>query len=218
VLIKKPLAIFDFCDTLFDGQSISYFLNFLESKLPIHKKVYSKIRKRLNRISSSESKRYKEYLLKNFIGMSKSEFDANAKEFYEDIVKNRLHKLVIEKLHEHKNQGDTIVIVSGGFENYLKYFIEEHTIEHLFCTKLEFIDKKFTSKIGGKECLGVEKVNQLKKLDLTQYDLENSYVYSDHHSDKPLFDLVRNKIVIKSKQNLDWIDERYAILDVNKNA
>lgn len=61
--------------------------------------------KRLNPISSSESKRYKEYLLKIFVGMRKSKFDVHAKE---DIVKNRIHKQVIE----HKNQGD---VVSGGF-------------------------------------------------------------------------------------------------------
>ena len=216
--IKKPLAIFDFCDTVFDGQSINYFLNFLELKLPIHKKIYSKIRNRLNRISSSDSKRYKEYLLEVYKNISKSKFDIYSKEFYEMIIKTRLHNIVIDKLKEHQKQGYVIVIVSGGFENYLKYFVEEYKIDFLFCTKLEFIDDKFTSKIDGVECLGLEKVNQLRKLDLTKYDLENSYVYSDHHSDKPLFDLVTNKIVVKSKQNLDWIDERYDILDVNKKV
>lgn len=216
--IKKSLAIFDFCDTVFDGQSINYFLNFLNFKLPIYKKIYSKLRNRLNRISSSDSKRYKEYLLEVYKNISKSKFDIYSKEFYEMIIKTRLHNMVIDKLKEHQKQGYIIVIISGGFENYLKYFVEEYKIDFLFCTKLEFIDDKFTSKIDGVECLGLEKVNQLRKLDLTKYDLENSYVYSDHHSDKPLFDLVTNKIVVKSKQNLDWIDERYDILDVNKKV
>ena len=216
--IKKSLAIFDFCDTVFDGQSINYFLNFLNFKLPIYKKIYSKLRNRLNRISSSDSKRYKEYLLEVYKNISKSKFDIYSKEFYEMIIKTRLHNMVIDKLKEHQKQGYIIVIISGGFENYLKYFVEEYKIDFLFCTKLEFIDGKFTSKIDGVECLGLEKVNQLRKLDLTKYDLENSYVYSDHHSDKPLFDLVTNKIVVKSKQNLDWIDERYDILDVNKKV
>lgn len=215
MVTKKKLAIFDFCDTLFDGQSISYFLDFLEAKLPIHKKVYSKIRKRLNPISSSESKRYKEYLLKIFVGMRKSKFDENAKEFYEDIVKNRIHKQVIEKLYEHKNQGDVVVIVSGGFENYLKYFVQDYKIEHLFCTQLEFKNDKFTSKILGIECLGEEKVNQIKKLDMSQYDLENSFVYSDHHSDMPLFSLVGNKIVVKNRQKIDWINDSFKIMDIN---
>ncbi len=216
--IKKSLAIFDFCDTVFDGQSINYFLNFLNFKLPIYKKIYSKLRNRLNRISSSDSKRYKEYLLEVYKNISKSKLDIYSKEFYEMIIKTRLHNMVIDKLKEHQKQGYIIVIISGGFENYLKYFVEEYKIDFLFCTKLEFIDDKFTSKIDGAECLGLEKVNQLRKLDLTKYDLENSYVYSDHHSDKPLFDLVTNKIVVKSKQNLDWIDERYDILDVNKKV
>jgi phosphoserine phosphatase len=66
--------------------------------------------------------------------------------------------------------------------------------------------------------LGLEKVNQLKQLDLNSYDLKNSYVYSDDQSDQPLFDLVGNKILVKNKQNTNWADYRYIILDVKSNA
>jgi len=215
---KKKLAIFDFCDTIFNGQSISYFLDFLELKLPIHKKLYSKIRKRFNQIPSSDSKKYKEYLLKVYNEISKYEMESYSEEFFKTVIRNRLHKVVIEKLLEHKNQGHRIIIVSGGFENYLKYFVNEYQVDYLLSTKLEFENGKFTSKIDGNECLGIEKVKQLKQLDLNNYDLENSYVYSDHHSDKPLFDLVGNKVLVKNKQNTKWANDRYKILDVSSNA
>jgi HAD superfamily hydrolase (TIGR01490 family) len=180
--------------------------------------LYSKIRKKINNIPSSESKRYKEYLLRVFKGMSKYELEKFSKEFFKSVVQKRLHTVVIEKMMEHKKQGHIIIIASGGFENYLKYFANEYNIDYYFCTKLEFLNDRLTSKIDGNECLGLEKVNQLKQLDLNSYDLKNSYVYSDDQSDQPLFDLVGNKILVKNKQNTNWADYRYIILDVKSNA
>lgn len=212
---KKIVAIFDFCDTIFDGQSIGFYLDFLESKLPLHKKIYSKIRKRVNRIPSSDSKKYKEYLLKTFKGLDNSKFELYSSEFFEKVVLNRLHKEVVEKLIEHQKTGHTVLVVSGGFENYLIYFTKKYQVDYLLCTKLKFEDNKFVSKINGNECLGIEKVNRLKEIGLQDYDLKNSFVYSDHHSDKPIFDLVGNKIVVKNIQNIDWIDDGFEIMNVS---
>ena len=78
---KPVLAIFDFCDTIFDGQSATFFLDFLESKLTIAKKIRAKIIKKTNKIPSSDSKRYKENLMRVFYGVKKEEMDKYAAEF-----------------------------------------------------------------------------------------------------------------------------------------
>ncbi len=212
---KKILVIFDFCDTLFDGQSVNYFLDFLYSKLPFYKKILSKTRRKLNKISSSESKKYKEYLLKDFCGMSEQKFEIYAKDFFDEVIQYRLHDKVIKKLQYHKGLGHTLVVASGGFECYLKYFVKKYEMDLLFCTKLEFVNGRLTSKIMQNECLGGEKINRLKTLKLEKYDLKNSYVYSDHRSDIPLFDLVGNKVLVKNKQDVSWIDHNYKVLSVD---
>lgn len=213
---KPILAIFDFCDTIFDGQSATFFLDFLESKLPIAKKIRAKIIKKTNKIPSSDSKRYKEKLMRVFYGIKKEEMDKYAAEFYSSIVANRLHKSVIEALLGHQKSGHIIVVVSGGFEVYLRYFTKSYGIDYLISTKLKFKNGVFTSKIAGDECLGSKKVELLgNELNLSNYDLEKSFCYSDNRSDMPLFSLVGSKIVIKKAQNTDWASEGFKILEVD---
>jgi phosphatidylglycerophosphatase C len=203
------LAIFDFCDTLFDGQSVSSFIAFLESRLPFRKRIISKIRKKLNKIPSTDSKRHKEYLLKSYRGMEQEKVEKLSREFFEKIILKKLHRQVLEKLQAHKKAGDIVVIASGGFENYLKLFQEHFEVNHLFCTTLQFKNSKFTGLIEGNECLGLEKTVRVKEF-FSNFDIDwrNSFVYSDNHSDLPLFDMTGNKIVVQNSQRLDWLPDR----------
>jgi len=213
---KPILAIFDFCDTIFDGQSATFFLDFLESKLSIVKRIRATIIKKMNKIPSTDSKRYKENLMQVFYGIKKEEIDKYAVEFYRSIVANRLHKSVIEALLEHQKSGHIIVVVSGGFEVYLRHFAKSYSIDYLVSTKLEFKNGVFTSKIAGDECLGDKKVELLgNELNLKEFDLQNSFFYSDSRSDIPLFLLFGNKIVVKNAQNTDWIDDEFKVLKVD---
>lgn len=215
-MADKKIAIFDFCDTIFNGQSVSYFINFLNSKLPIYKKIYTAIRRKFSP-PSTNSKAYKEFLLKSFYGTDINTLNKISKEFLEKIILPNLHQKVMQKLKEHKENGDMLIIVSGGFENYLELFRQKFNIDHLVCTKLAIKEGKFIAKIDGKECLGEIKIKKLKEaVNLAEFDLQNSYVYSDSISDKPLFSLVGNKIIVKNHQNIDWADDTFKILDVKR--
>ncbi|WP_169764356.1 HAD-IB family hydrolase [Campylobacter mucosalis] len=212
---KKKLAIFDFCDTIFNGQSVSFFLNYLEGRLPLHKKVYSKIIKKINITSSTDGKRYKEILMRPFLEFSYEQLNNYSMQFYNEIIKKRLHKDVVDRLLNHKNNNCTVVIVSGGFDIYLKYFQEEYNIDFLVSTKLDFQDNIFLGKIAGNECLGDEKVRVLKQtINLDEYDLVNSFCYSDSSSDTPLFNLVGNKIIVKNHQDTSWADDSFGVMKV----
>ena len=66
--------------------------------------------------------------------------------------------------------------------------------------------------------MGDKKVELLgNELNLKEFDLKNSFCYSDSRSDMPLFSLVGNKVVIKNAQNTDWIDDEFKILKVDKS-
>lgn len=215
---NNKLAIFDFCDTLFDGQSIAYFTDFLALSLPFQNRVIYEARKRLNRIPSTDSKRFKENSLKAFRGMEEEKVNQSSREFFEAAIQKKLHKQVLERLQAHKLAGDIIVLASGGFENYLKFFKEYFGADHMFCTKLQFKNSKFTGLIEGKECLGIEKSARVKNFFLEfDIDWKNSFVYSDHRSDLPLFELAGNKIVVQNRQQLDWISgkEGFKVLKIN---
>jgi HAD superfamily hydrolase (TIGR01490 family) len=212
---KKVLAIFDFDDTLFNGQSHSYFLSFLESKLRLPKRILLKIRKRMVR-SKLNDRAQKEYILSAFKGVSAEQIDRYASVFFSSFMLQRFYEPVCSILKEHQKKGHTVVIASGGFECYLKFLKEHLNIDDLICTKLKFENKVFTGLIDAEECLGVCKVKMVQeKFKTEDIDWENSYVYSDHKSDMPLFDLVGNKIVVSQGQTApSWATPDYKLIFV----
>ena len=75
----------------------------------------------------------------------------------------------------------------------------------LSATRLEEKARVLTGKILKKDCIGEEKPRRLSKLmDLSSFDLKNSYAYGDHALDAPLLKLVGNRIVVDYGQNTDW--------------
>jgi len=208
------VAIFDFDDTLFYGQSHSYFLSFIESKLPLLKFFYCKIRKRV--ISKGLSDRSnKEFLLQPFKDYSREKIDNIAYAFYKDVIKKRLCKIILERYFEHKSNGDIVIIASGGFDVYLKYFEQEFYPDLLISTKLEFKNNLFTGKIQGEEVLSENKAFMVRSLLAnTQVNWASSFVYSDHVSDIPLFNLVGNKNLVDIGQDKSWITGDFKIIEI----
>ncbi|MFN5704754.1 MAG: HAD family hydrolase [bacterium] len=208
----RRVAIFDFDDTLFRGQSHSYFISFLESKLPPLKFFYTKLRKRFEPKAIND-RLHKEYLLKPFKGYSEEWIDKIAFDFYNDVIRRRLKKKVLNEFSKHKSVGDKLIIASGGFDVYLKYFELEFQPEILICTKLEFRNGIFTGKFKGEEVLSENKALQVK-LELSEEIIawQDSYVYSDHISDLPLFNLVGNRIVVDIGQDKNWLAADYKVI------
>lgn len=213
---NKDLIVFDFCDTLFDGQSISLFYEFLVTKQKWYKQIYIKIRNKFNRIPSKDSKKYKEFLLSSFNGSSLDYFNCMGKLFFDEVIKKRLNIEVLDRLKEHQKNQDYIVIVSGGLSCYLSVFCERFQIDYLISTELEFKEQRFTGKISKKECLGKEKVVKLKYLlNKNKLIYANTWVYSDHESDLPLFQLANKAVVVVKNPSQVWIKKSWEIIKID---
>lgn len=209
--MSKILVIFDFCDTIITGQSVSLFINYLYNKESIIKKYYLKARTKLNPFKLDDIN-YKNHLLKPYKGLTKNELDIIGEEFYNNVLKSRFNKKVISKLKSHKKRNHKIIVVSGGFDVYLKHFAKEFETK-LISTKLEFKDNKFTGRLM-KQCLNENKIKMLESnFNLKNYDLKKSFAYSDSQSDKELLSLFGNVYVIKKKDDaLNWIKPKWKII------
>ena len=93
---KKILCLFDFCDTIVNGQSISLFLDFMYQNSSFMKKVQIKIRRRMNPYSSIESKKYKEYLLNSYLGISKKEFERLSLMFVKTVLQKKFIRTLLK--------------------------------------------------------------------------------------------------------------------------
>lgn len=215
---KKIIALFDFCDTLVDGQSINLFLDYLYKK---ESNWFTKAQLKIRKLFSSAPKdndlslAHKNYLFAPLRGKDKKLIESIAFEFNNEILLRNEHISIVEKLQWHQKCGHTVVIASGGFDTYLQYYAKSYAIDYIVSTELIFSEGKFTGI--GEECLGDKKINSLKSILVwEEYDWENSYSYTDSKSDVPLLSLVGNAFVIYNKQDIRWKKEEWKVIDVSK--
>ena len=106
-------------------------------------------------------------------------------------------------LKQHKDQGCHILLVSASPEIYLRYFKKNNSIDGVIGTVLQDVNGKYTNKIKGENCKGIEKVkriNQYLKENNLEIDFKKSFAYSDSLSDKPMLSLVKNKYKVNRSQ------------------
>jgi len=203
---KKILALFDFCDTLIGMQTANRFVTLAYQK----NKRIDTIANEFIRIIGRKSRllfgnRHKRWQLKQINGLSISKMEEIVKEYVDNELIPKENKLIVDKLLWHKEQNHTIAIVSGGFSEYIKYYAKKYGINYVIATDLEVKYGVYTGRIEGIDCMGINKIEKLRQvINIEDYDLKNSYAYSDHISDIPLLSLVGNPYVVNFGQDIKW--------------
>lgn len=200
--VGQKVVIFDFCETLVDFQTADEFLLYIIEKGGMHRlkaflKFYSStlIYKVMGKISP---KFWLKNILLNLIkNISKNELEKLSLLFYEEKVKTSLITPVFNVLKEEYYNGSFIVIISGGYECYLKHFFPEY-VDCVIGTKLEYSLSSNQCCQTSPDCLGIEKVNRLDML-LDYIEKDNSSVFSDSYTDIPLFCLTNNSYLVRKK-------------------
>ena len=216
--MSKEVILYDFCGTLVDFQTANAFVLYASKCLHIRRSLIDFFRIALyhthlmplaNSVYSKMSVN-KALLLYRLKGYEFSTLDTIAREFYDTQIKPHLIPQTIQRLKADINEGKTVAIISGGYDIYLKYFIEEFKIPFLICTKLQFINNIFTGKIIGKDCMGQEKVTRLHDhipIIKSSTDKISLTLYSDSETDIPLFNECDNRIVIiNGNETPEWIE------------
>ena len=91
----------------------------------------------------------------------------------------------------HRQQGDTVVVVSGGFDLYLKHWCAQHGLD-LMCSSLEARDGVMTGRYAGAQCVGPDKARRVReRFDLSAYDIV--YAYGDTPEDRELLALAHRR-------------------------
>lgn len=211
-MLKRNLAIFDFCETLVSKQTADDFVYFyLSSNNKVFKKIVFKslkskfisILSRLNIYKPSKSTYL--MLLK---GEKREDLNAVGRIYAEELIREYLCQNLFNVLKSHSDNGDEIVILSGGYDLYLKY-CWPNLIDNIICTKISFSDDLCDGSIQGLDCLGYNKITLLNKVicnDLSIY--KETYFYTDHVSDLPLLSIVSNPVVVNTNRSNLWAKER----------
>lgn len=203
---RENIAIFDFCETLVPFQSASAYVGYVARK---HSTLKQRVRwllfkgmrkigitRKLESVSHGKvtEKGMSLWVIK---GLDYDILDKAARCYYERVLRPALIPEVIRELVERHKAGYRIVVASGGYGIYIRYFAKDFGIaeEDLLSSNLEFVNQKFTGRMKGLDCMGEDKV---KLLD-SHITRDNSYcvAFSDSKTDISL---------------LSWADEGYVVL------
>lgn len=125
----------------------------------------------------------------------------------QDFVDTKIKPIFLEKaqncINNHKEKGDTVLVITASNTFITKPIIEMYGIDHLLATEPEFISGRFTGKVAGIPCFQSGKIDNLMPwLEKNKESLIGSYFYSDSHNDLPLLELVDNPIAVNSDKIL----------------
>lgn len=136
------------------------------------------------------------------------ELNRLADEFYEQELRPHFIKPVHEYLRKLQADGYRIVIVSGGYDIYLKTFCKHFNINDIICTKISFTNEICDGTIQGLDCLLDNKIIMLESYLGRNNDTKQWYAFSDSRTDLPLLNYVGNPYGIKRRiENKPWIIE-----------
>ncbi|CAM3460643.1 HAD-IB family hydrolase [Helicobacter labetoulli] len=211
---NRVLALFDFCETLVDFQSAARYLEIVAKyrgyniQQGLGYRVYVKIKRKIGKILP---KSYRDRFVKKPVnfevlqGLSLKEAEDIAQDFFEKELLVRVNERIIERLHYHQKLGHTIAIVSGGFEIYIRIFAKYFGIPYVVAVSLDSSEGVLSGNMAGIHTMEHRKLYKLSQtLDLSMYDLAQSYAYSDCPSDIPLLSLVGNGIVVECGKDIEW--------------
>lgn len=205
---REKIVFFDFCGTLVPFQSAPRYINFVLDNYPrkaalIRRRIRAmlekwRIPKRLERYSKGLFKQ-KEIELWPLRGYGQETLDNAAKRFYEEVIKPNLIPEVMKEYHRYQQDGYRVVLISGGFGIYLRYFAAEHGIaaNDIISSNVQIKRGKATGKLEGMDCMGKNKLTLLEQ----RYDKTKIYseALSDSESDIPMLQWVNRGIVVSPK-------------------
>ena len=100
-----------------------------------------------------------------FHGMTQADAESAGAKFSNEFLPGLIREHAIEKMRWHQTRGDTVVVVSAGFDLYLRHWCQRHGVE-LICSSFEIEKGKLTGRYLGKQCVGKEKTRRI----LERYD------------------------------------------------
>jgi HAD superfamily hydrolase (TIGR01490 family) len=122
-----------------------------------------------------------------FRGRDADEFREAASRYSCEELPKIVKKDVLQRMEWHREQGDTIIVVSASIDLWLKGWCETHGAG-LIATGLEVKDGRISGRFLTRNCSGREKVRRIEEaIDLSAFDY--IYAYGDSHGDHAMLAL-----------------------------
>jgi len=214
------LAIFDLDHTLLNGDSDYLWGEYMVANQIVDEAEYQ----RENRAFLQDYKRgqldnhqYLEFALKPLTLHSLDNLYHWRADYLENWIKPIIATGTHDLLEQHRNQNDTLLILSATNLFITEPIAELLGIPHILSTEPEIVDSRYTGRYLGVPTYKEGKVVALNTwLEGSDHSLDNSYFYSDSINDLPLLEQVSTPIAVNPDEALTGIarERGWQILDL----
>jgi HAD superfamily hydrolase (TIGR01490 family) len=142
------------------------------------------------------------------------------RQFIEAIITPILLKPAQQLVDEHRNKGDTLLVITATNRFVTEPIVKLYGIENLLATTPEFIDGKYTGSFVDIPCFREGKVILLEQwLKNSTETLQDSWFYSDSHNDLPLLNLVDHPVAVDPDEKLTLAakEANWSIISLRNN-
>ncbi len=200
------LAIFDLDNTLIANDSDYLWGQFLVDQGIVDKAQYE----------DANAKFYEDYQqgtldIVEFLNFSLRPLADNSPEqlyqwrtqFIQEIITPILLKPAQQLVDQHKERGDTLLVITATNRFVTEPIVKLYGIEHLLATTPEWINGRYTGSFNGIPCFREGKVILLQEwLKNSTETLQDSWFYSDSHNDLSLLNLVDHPVAVDPDEKL----------------
>ncbi|MEK7644851.1 MAG: HAD-IB family hydrolase [Patescibacteria group bacterium] len=203
---EPKVVFFDVDETLLKGQSQQALLHFLFLKNKIPLSFFLKICAwfflyGLGLVKSTEKIRMVAVsFLKNW---PIATFQSELKIFFDANLKDRIYEGALEKIRQHLQNNDSVVLLSSAIEPLVAIIAEEIGVHDALGSRLETRNFAYTGNFADEPLYGKNKLQAAQKY-LAVNNLLNKKVvaYADHLTDTDLLDFADFRFVVNPKKKM----------------
>jgi HAD superfamily hydrolase (TIGR01490 family) len=209
---KPDLAIFDLDNTILNGDSDYSMINYLVDINLLDKAAKLKNDEFIKDYQQGQLdfNQYTNFALKPYIGKTQDEINEIILPFVEKIIEPMINVFALKLIHDHHDNGDTILLASATNELIVKPIAERLDINNVIGTKVKFENEKCSGEFIPPSALGAGKLKLVESwMQANQYDSFSGVTfYSDSINDLPLMEAVEFPKAVNPDIKLESISNK----------
>jgi HAD superfamily hydrolase (TIGR01490 family) len=200
------LAIFDLDNTLLRGDSDYAWGRFLVENRIVDGEEYERENERYYNQYQAGTLDILEFLafaLRPLSQHDRTTLDGWHRQYMREKILPMIAPAAHALVEKHRQQGDTLVIITATNRFVTAPIAREFEIENLIATEPEERHGRYTGKVDGTPCYREGKVTRLKNwIQQHHLTLKGSWFYSDSHNDLPLLSIVDHPVAVDPDETL----------------
>ena len=201
------IALFDLDNTLIAGDSDYLWGCFLVEQGIVDSGLYERENRRFYdqyRVGELDIHEFLDFQLRPLSEHPVETLQQWRRQYIEEKITPILLPKAQALIDRHRQQGDTLVVITATNQFITGPIVELYDIPHLLATEAEILDNRYTGKVSGIPCFQDGKVTRLSDwLKVNRHSLDNSWFYSDSHNDLPLLNRVTHPVAVDPDEVLE---------------